>query len=293
MVPMGVVPGPVLCGACLPVATGFRDQLVPTCLEGWPVPGEAWAPARLARAEGRALRRQVSDSGAQPFRGQSRLMAFLLGPGAAQEAADPHNGSSGTWEGRAPDGRIALTLAPHNLDPDPAPTLRTVPLTAPQLTGRVQTLLWPGRGSGGRCPVAQAGLWVGRALGRGHGRSAGGGAGGQAVARGSNLAPQPVSCHEGLFGQDCPCFPTQGRRVGVVCEGPPCWPWEKAARQVEGGGPFPYLGLGITSGGAEPVAGGDAPGAGGRGSATARFGQGPRVRAGPGCRCQRWGQDGP
>lgn len=91
MVPMGVVPSPVLCGACLPVATGFRDQLVPTCLEGWPVPGEAWAPARLARAEGRALRRQVSDSGAQPFRGQSRLMAFLLGPGAAQEAADPHN----------------------------------------------------------------------------------------------------------------------------------------------------------------------------------------------------------
>lgn len=51
-VPTGRCPALVLCGACLPVAASFRDQLAPTCLEGWPVPGEAWAPARLARGGG-------------------------------------------------------------------------------------------------------------------------------------------------------------------------------------------------------------------------------------------------
>lgn len=38
-------------------------------------------------------------------------MAFLLGAGAAQETAVAHNGSLGTWEGRAPDGGTSLALA--------------------------------------------------------------------------------------------------------------------------------------------------------------------------------------
>lgn len=47
----GAVPA---CGRQLPcLGSAHLCCPVPTCLQGWPVPGEAWAPARLARGGGR------------------------------------------------------------------------------------------------------------------------------------------------------------------------------------------------------------------------------------------------
>lgn len=107
-------PGPQVCqcpvlvlcvGPRLRRASSFPDWSAPTCLADWPVPGEAWVPARLAKGGGQGPPPRLQASGTdcpRPFKGQSGGSLWLSCRRGTwlRKPLSPHNGPLGTCEGR-------------------------------------------------------------------------------------------------------------------------------------------------------------------------------------------------
>ena len=103
---------------------------VPTCLEGWLVPGEAWAPARLAKGSGQGTGSKVSGPSKGRGRWQSGESLWLSGRqrNLAQEAIVPIQ-----WAWLGPMKAGGPRLVGPDLDPDQPPIVPSTFSRPPRL----------------------------------------------------------------------------------------------------------------------------------------------------------------